>query len=166
MFGYGGMGCASTRHRVAAPHITASVAPFNAKARALIFVCLALVSLSACGGTAKPGVTTQVEPLPAAETSDATEQKQATSTPAGPATPEVARRALVPVEQMSGLTAEQITEMLGKPQFQRQDNTAELWQYRGESCVLHLFLYRAKDEWRVRHAEGTAARRIGRGPDG
>lgn len=126
---------------------------FNSRARGLIVTCLVLASLTACGATAKPGATTRAAPSTVVDAEDSAKHKQAALTPASPAAAVPARRKLVPLEQMRGLSGAQITEMLGKPQFLRQDNTAELWQYRGESCVLHLFLYRANDEWRVRHAE-------------
>ena len=123
---------------------------FYSPACRLLFTGLLLASLAACGGTVKPSVTTQTATSSASEGEDATKQKQAVLSAAAALPP---RSKLVPLEKMAGLTGAQITEMLGKPQFLRQDSTAELWQYRGESCVLHLFLYRANDEWRVRHAE-------------
>ena len=126
---------------------------FNLKARSLLVIGLALASLTACGGTAKPGATARSEPVAAVEMPDSANHQQAAVTPASPAIAAPARSTLVPLEKMGGMTGAQITEMLGKPQFLRQDHTAELWQYRGEACVLHLFLYRANDEWRVRHAE-------------
>jgi len=153
MFGRNGLGSGSTQRGVDAAHNPPLVMTFNVKARALILIGLTLASLNACGGTAKPGATTQIEPAPIVGARDSTDQKQAALTPARPTAPEAARRKLVPLDQMRGLTAAQITAMLGKPQFLRQDDTTELWQYRGESCVLHLFLYRANDEWRVRHVE-------------
>jgi hypothetical protein len=55
--------------------------------------------------------------------------------------------------QLSGMSASGVTDLLGKPQFQRNETSAQLWQYRGKSCVLHLFLYRAGAALRVRHAE-------------
>lgn len=118
--------------------------------RSPYLVWFVLATLSACGGTAKPGVTAQTALSPAGEADDAAKPTQTALTPSA-AVP--TRSKLVPLEKMAGLTGTQITDMLGKPQFLRQDNTAELWQYRGESCVLQLFLYRANDEWRVRHAE-------------
>ena len=59
----------------------------------------------------------------------------------------------MPLAKFPGLSDAQVTGMLGKPQFLRQDASSELWQYRGDGCVLHLFLYRDKDGLRVRHAE-------------
>lgn len=126
---------------------------FNPRARSLLFPCVVLASLTACGGTAKPGATTRADPSPVVDAANSSKQKQAALPPASPTDAVPTRSKLVPLEKLPGLTGAQITEMLGKPQFLRQDNTAELWQYRGDACVLHLFLYRANDEWRVRHAE-------------
>lgn len=125
----------------------------NPRTRSLIFTCFALASLTACGGTAQRAAIPRGEPSPTVDSPDTANPRPAALTPASPAAAEPARRNAVPLAQMRGLSGTQITEMLGKPQFLRQDSTAELWQYRGESCVLHLFLYRANDEWRVRHAE-------------
>lgn len=123
------------------------------KALALIVGFLAVASLGACGGVAKPPATAQVKPSPSADVIDSAEQNQSALPAVNQAPPGDAHRKIVPLDQMRGLTDAQITEMLGKPQFLRQDSVAELWQYRGDSCVLHLFLYRNNDELRVRHAE-------------
>jgi hypothetical protein len=55
--------------------------------------------------------------------------------------------------QLRGLTGVQVSEMLGRPQFLRHDSAVELWQYRGDGCVLSLFLYGERGAMRVRHAE-------------
>lgn len=44
-------------------------------------------------------------------------------------------------EQLLGMAQPQIAELLGAPAFVRRDNGAEIWQYRNDDCVLHLFLY-------------------------
>ena len=126
----------------------------NFKTLALIAAVLSIASLGACGGRAKPAATSRVEPSPPADAAESSEPQQAALPSAdSPPAPVVARRKIVPLDKMSGLTARQITEILGVPQFLRQDNLVELWQYRADSCVLHLFLYRNNNEWQVRHAE-------------
>lgn len=60
------------------------------------------------------------------------------------------------LEDLRGLNAGQLTQLLGKPTLRRDEATAQMWQYRGESCVLHLFLYPASGttgEVRVNHVE-------------
>ena len=59
------------------------------------------------------------------------------------------------LSSLSGHSRAQVTALLGPPGFTRQDNPAEIWQYRGASCFLDIFLYREKDgnAYRVRHAE-------------
>jgi hypothetical protein len=55
--------------------------------------------------------------------------------------------------ELRGLTGHQVNDLLGRPQFLRHDSAVELWQYRGDGCVLSLFLYRERGTMRVRHAE-------------
>ncbi len=62
-------------------------------------------------------------------------------------------------ERLMGLGTGELTQMLGSPRFVRRDDSAQLWRYRNESCILNLFLYRNADRpgfW-VAHVE---ARRI------
>lgn len=128
----------------------------------IAFALLAALPLAACGGVpaARPDGAT---PVAADDTAPSeTESKaDATAADAAPvstaaasaAMPKVSREPIVPLAKFPGLSGGQVTGMLGDPQFRRQDATAELWQYRGDGCVLHLFLYREKDGLRVRHAE-------------
>ena len=59
------------------------------------------------------------------------------------------------LSSLSGQSWAQVTALLGAPGFTRQDDPAEIWQYRGASCFLDVFLYREKggNAYRVRHAE-------------
>jgi len=43
--------------------------------------------------------------------------------------------------ELVGLSADQVTILLGKPSFVRHDMPAEVWQYRAHDCVLDIFLY-------------------------
>ncbi|MFZ0694439.1 MAG: hypothetical protein WAN51_09880 [Alphaproteobacteria bacterium] len=43
--------------------------------------------------------------------------------------------------ELVGLSADQVTNLLGKPSFVRHDMPAEVWQYRARDCVLDVFLY-------------------------
>ncbi len=42
-----------------------------------------------------------------------------------------------------GLGADGVTALLGPPDYRRRDKPAEIWQYRGDACVLDIFLYSA-----------------------
>jgi hypothetical protein len=123
------------------------------KALALVLVCTGVAALGACGGIAKPPLAAPHAASPSAAADTSMERHQS----ALPAVQQIPSgdvlRKIVPLDQMRGLTDGQITEMMGRPQFLRHDSAVELWQYRGDSCVLHLFLYRDNDALRVRHAE-------------
>ena len=76
------------------------------------------------------------------------------------------------LDELRGLDAAQLTRLLGKPTLLREEPTAQMWQYRSESCVLHLFLYPAAGtggEKRVQHVEArprqTGAPAATRGPN-
>jgi hypothetical protein len=57
------------------------------------------------------------------------------------------------IEKLRGLTAAQLAQHLGEPDFVRPEPPAMVWQYRGSECVLDIFLYRGADEFRVAYAE-------------
>ena len=118
-----------------------------------IAAVLAIAALAACGGRAKPPATTKVETSQPNIAADVPEQSALPSIAAARPAPESARREILPLERMKGLTGQQIADILGEPQFLRQDNAIELWQYRSDNCVLNLFLYPSNNELRVRHAE-------------
>ena len=55
-----------------------------------------------------------------------------------------------------GLSPFEVAEVLGDPDLDRREPTAQVLQYgNGEDCVLHLFLYQSLDGglFRVEHAE-------------
>ncbi len=56
-------------------------------------------------------------------------------------------------EALIGRDAGEILSALGPPQLVRRDSPAEIWQYRGESCVLDLFLYEESRQLRVAYLE-------------
>jgi hypothetical protein len=119
---------------------------------------LAILSLGACADLPQqPATTTQA--ADAAEQDRGQSPDQAMDQPAlasakDVGTPAVPRAPIVPLAKFPGLSEAQVTGMLGTPQFQRKDAAAELWQYRVDGCVLHLFFYSDKDgQRRVRYAE-------------
>jgi len=46
---------------------------------------------------------------------------------------------------LDGLSAAKVQELLGLPGFKRNDDPAEIWQYRVTNCTLDLFLYETLD---------------------
>ncbi len=74
------------------------------------------------------------------------------------ATPEIAALPPEPVidddpARVLGLGPDQLTEILGKPELTRREPPAEIWQYRGESCVFDVFLYEEAGRVRVTYLE-------------
>lgn len=88
------------------------------------------------------------EPTAALRPPDGPPPEAATvSPPAGPTT-EVATAPPDPApaeaplpRTLVGLSREKVTELLGRPHLRRRDDPAELWHYRTDACVLHLFIY-------------------------
>lgn len=140
-----------------------SVRPFRA-ALAGAIAALALL-LTGCGGEPSeaeftgPGarprlIVSQTAPLPV-------ESESAALEPGTPARPEPGIDA--DPKRLMGLDGAGLTALLGPPEFRRADAPAELWRYRGDGCMLDLFLYgpaRTTESERVtvRHVE---ARPIG-----
>ncbi len=57
-------------------------------------------------------------------------------------------------KHLLGLDGDRVSQLLGPPDFRREDNPAEIWQYRSAACVLDLFLYgQGGGGWRVTHVE-------------
>jgi hypothetical protein len=44
-------------------------------------------------------------------------------------------------ERLAGLEADEVSELLGPPSFERSEPPAKIWQYRAEKCVVDVFLY-------------------------
>lgn len=64
---------------------------------------------------------------------------------------EMSRAALPPAPPISltdlrarikGMEKTAIARLLGEPGFIRRDDPAEIWQYRGERCILDVFMYK------------------------
>jgi len=56
-----------------------------------------------------------------------------------------------------GLKPLKVSQMLGQPGLIRREKPAEVWQYAGSDCVLHVFLYddEPSGTFRVDHLEAT-----------
>ena len=61
-----------------------------------------------------------------------------------------------------GLAPDQLTALLGRPELTRREPPAEIWQYRGETCVFDVFLYEDAGRVRVTYLEARdeSAQRI------
>ncbi len=55
--------------------------------------------------------------------------------------------------RLNNMSGAQIVAMLGEPGFKREENPAQIWRYRSDSCVLELMLYRLDRDLQVRHVE-------------
>ena len=85
---------------------------------------------------AAPSPATLVPPLPAA------------TGVSRPHLPETATAAA-----LVGLSAADLTAVIGSPRWRRRESPAEVWQYQGASCVLDVFLYQEGGAARVVYAE-------------
>jgi hypothetical protein len=58
-------------------------------------------------------------------------------------------------DELLGLSADELTGLLGPADFTRNDGPAEIWQFRNSECVLDVFLYRdpARGGYRVEHVQ-------------
>ena len=142
---------------------------------------LAVLMLAACAGVANPftdAVTEQPPPGPAAakQTGPAPVQKPAQDTKqaASHTVPhtvpgidvprdvprDVSLAALPPGPPISladlkarirGMEKNAIARLLGEPGFIRRDDPAEIWQYRGERCILDIFMYKDGNSFTAAH---------------
>lgn len=72
-----------------------------------------------------------------------------------PAAPEPAEPELPTVEAQTllGKSDGEILSLLGEPQLKRREAAAEVWQYRGQDCVMDLVLYRQGEASKVQYLE-------------
>lgn len=58
-------------------------------------------------------------------------------------------------DALMGSPAADVARTIGEPMFIRKDHPAEIWQYRGETCTLDIFLYQdvTGEPHRVDHIE-------------
>jgi hypothetical protein len=121
----------------------------GSRRRALACAAL-LASLAAgCAGS------TLVETPPAAALAAPT---QATEAPPPRLLASTRPAALAPLD---GLGGAELARRLGEPDFRRREPPAEIWQYRGSTCVLDVFLYREGGEPRVVYAEARPRGGVG-----
>lgn len=67
-----------------------------------------------------------------------------------------------PVARLVGTSPERLTQLLGRPDFSRNDGPAAMWRYDADDCFLDVFFYREQAGLRVNHVE--ARPRVPAGP--
>ncbi len=107
----------------------------------------------------QPESQTKASEAPAA----AAQQPEAQSESEPQTTPQTAALPPEPViddnpARILGLGPDRLTELLGRPELTRREPPAEIWQYRGESCVFDVFLYEEGGLVRVTYLEARDAR--------
>ena len=58
-----------------------------------------------------------------------------------------------PVARLVGTSPERLTQLLGEPNFSRNDGPAAMWRYDSADCFLDVFFYREASGLRVNHVE-------------
>ena len=72
----------------------------------------------------------------------------------GEATIERARDYVAAVpETMMSLTEREVSSLFGSPAVTRRDADAQIWQYRGEECVMDVYFYGAGDSRPVTYVD-------------
>ena len=116
-----------------------------------VAIALLIGGLSACRFDPELGFVTSAEPANEQQAaSDAGPDELAPVPPAAASSP-VATVALDPHWPLER-TGEEIRQVLGSPQFVRDDALAQLWRYRTENCILNLFLFPDAERVRATHA--------------
>jgi hypothetical protein len=62
---------------------------------------------------------------------------------------------------LTGLDGPGLERLFGKPGLIRNDDPAQVWQYRNPSCVMDIYLYPDNDRLTVTHAEARAPKIAG-----
>ena len=126
--------------------------PLRRRVRALALAALAVL---VAGCAALDGFAPlQLEGRPGAQPGAQAWRPGIAPLPAQPS-PEPAFVADLDPMALLGLARADVAALLGPPGLLRRDPPAEMWQYRNEACVLHLFLYAvgADTGYEVRHVE-------------
>ncbi|MBI4185007.1 MAG: hypothetical protein HY521_13535 [Proteobacteria bacterium] len=51
--------------------------------------------------------------------------------------------------QLVGMSPGEVRDLIGDPGFRRIDDPSLIWQYQGPGCILDVFLYRERSDFRV-----------------
>ncbi len=132
-----------------------------------------VLMLAACAGVANPfaAAVTEQSPPPgpaAGQAGPAPAKNKERAAPHGAldihvprdVSRRVSRAALPPAPPVSladlkarikGMEKNAIARLLGEPGFIRRDDPAEIWQYRGERCILDIFMYKNGNSFTAAH---------------
>lgn len=69
-----------------------------------------------------------------------------------PPTPPKPRLDVRELPALDNISEHELVQRLGEPDFTRKESTAEIWQYRSDTCVLDIFLYPEDGSLKVMHA--------------
>ena len=61
-------------------------------------------------------------------------------------------------ERLIGLERDGLYDLLGMPEIVRRESPAQVWQYRGVTCVFDVFLYEDGEDSRVTYVEARDPR--------
>jgi len=128
-----------------------------------LVACLIGFALGACQAApeAVPEAVPPAEgkPAPAEAAPAAQQQPDRSETAALPPAPKIDDDPA----RLMGLDRAGLAKLLGDPELLRREPPAEIWQYRGRSCVFDVFLYEQAGRQRVTYLEARdgAARRVG-----
>ena len=118
-------------------------------------------ALAACQAAPEPAPAAEPQPAPAeaAQVQAAQVQAGRSETAALPPAPKIDDDPA----RLMGLDRAGLAKLLGDPELTRREPPAEIWQYRGASCVFDVFLYEEAGRQRVTYLEARdgAARRVG-----
>lgn len=140
------MNAASSVHRAVSE---ASARPFVSSVALIGVMALALAGCASVFGesAARPNAAT-------ADTAAAPPERVGAGRSESPAeTAALPHSAPPTLAQLKGLTDAELKAGLGRPTLLRRDGPAQLWQYAGSGCVLHVFLYEDHGTFRVTYAE-------------
>ena len=115
--------------------------------RSALATLLTALTLAACGGG--PPSARSLPPVAASE-SGASAPRIALVSPTAPV---LVPQDLPTPQRLIGMTSNELERLLGEPGFRRRDDPAEIWQYRGTTCLLDIFLYREKDGIKVSYVD-------------
>lgn len=141
----------------------ASAAPRHGAARRLgriLALALLATGLAACVGDLMASAPPAASARPAAAAPKPVARAAALAAPTAPAAYRpAAPRAPRHAGELVGLDEATLVLLLGQPRLKRREPPAEVWQYAGKACTLHLFLYRGAGEgYRVLHVEAGRGR--------
>jgi hypothetical protein len=119
----------------------------RATRRPAFLLAATAAALAACAGP--PGTAARA-PVPGGEAASAPTAMPIAGYSVRPTPPPSGKLTL---ESLPGMNAAGVTNLLGAPQFRRRDGQVEIWQYRGATCTLDLFLYAEAGDMRVRYVE-------------